>query len=83
MNKVFANCSKEDEIYRLTTAEFAKAHQADATSKQLFKYNAIIDKGLEINLIENTICVCKDSWLFIPKPLQVKKYARRYLYLTF
>ncbi len=27
MNKVFANCSEEDEIYPLTTAEIAKAQQ--------------------------------------------------------
>jgi hypothetical protein len=29
MNKVFANCSKEDEIYPLTKAEIAKAQQAN------------------------------------------------------
>ncbi len=37
----------------------------------LFKRNAVIDQGLEINLIENTTCVCKDGRLVIPKPLQV------------
>jgi hypothetical protein len=42
----------------------------DATYKHLFKRNAVIDQGLEIKLIENTLCDCKDSRLVIPKPLQ-------------
>jgi hypothetical protein len=67
---VFANCSKEDKIYPLTTAEIAEAQQANATLKHLFKCNAVIDQGLEIKLIENTTCVCIDGWLVIPKPLQ-------------
>jgi hypothetical protein len=67
MNEVFANCSKENKIYPPTTAEIAETQQADATLKHLFKRNAVIDQGLEIKLIENTICVCKDGWLFIPK----------------
>jgi hypothetical protein len=71
MNKVFANCSKEDEIYPLTTVEIAKAKQANATLKHLFKCNAVSDKGLEIKLIKNNTCVCKDGQLVIPKPLQV------------
>ncbi len=33
--------------------------------------SAIVDKGLEIKLIENTTCVYKDGQLVIPKPLQV------------
>jgi hypothetical protein len=39
--------------------------------KHLFKCNAVIDQRLEIKLIENMTCVCKDGWLVIPKPLQV------------
>jgi hypothetical protein len=58
MDEVFANCSDEDEIYPLTTAEIAAAKQADASLKDLFKRNAVIDQGLEIKLIENTTCVC-------------------------
>jgi hypothetical protein len=68
----FANCSDEDKIYPLTTKEIAEAQWADASLKQLFKRNAVIDQGLEIKLIENTTCVCKDGWLVIPKPLQVR-----------
>ncbi len=81
MNEVFANHSDEDEIYPLTTAEIAAAQQADASLKHLFKCNAVIDQGLEIKLIENTACVCKDGWLVIPKPLQVRaaKWYHHYL----
>jgi hypothetical protein len=70
METVFANCSEDDDIYPLTTAEIAEAQRADATLKHLFKRNAVIDKGLEVKLIENTLCVCKDGRLIIPKPLQ-------------
>jgi hypothetical protein len=69
MNEVFANCSDEDKIYPLPTAEIAAAKQADASLKHLFKRNPVIDQGLEIKLIDNTTCVCKDGRLVIPKPL--------------
>jgi hypothetical protein len=81
MNEVFANCSDEDEIYPLTTVEIAEAQWADASLKHLFKRNAVIDHGLEIKLIENMTCVCKDGWLVIPKPLQLHavKWYHHYL----
>jgi hypothetical protein len=66
MNEVFANRSDENKIYPLATAEIAAAQRADASLKHLFKRNAVIDQGLEIKLIENTTCVCKDGWLVIP-----------------
>ncbi len=49
--------------------------------KHLFKHNAVIDQGLEIKLIEDTTCVCKDGRLVIPKPLQVHavKWYHHYL----
>jgi hypothetical protein len=72
MNEVFANCSDEDEIYPLTTVEIAETQRADASLKHLFKHIAVIDQGLEMKLIENTTFVCKDGWLVIPKPLQVR-----------
>jgi hypothetical protein len=81
MNEVFANCSDEDEIYPLTTVELAAAQWADASLKQLFKCNAVIDQGLEIKLIENTTCVCKDGWLVSPKPLQVHAFKWYHLVL--
>jgi hypothetical protein len=82
MNEVFVNRSDEDKIYPLTIAEIAAAQWADASLKHLlFKHNAVIDQGLEIKLIENTTCVCKDSRLVIPKPLQVHavKWYHHYL----
>jgi hypothetical protein len=69
MNEVFLNCSEKDEIYPQTTEEIAEAQRADASLKHLFKRNAVLDQGLEIKLIENRTCVCKDGWLVIPKPL--------------
>jgi hypothetical protein len=57
MNEVFANCSKEDKIYPLTTEDIAEAQQADVFLKHLFKRNAVIDQGLEIKLVENTTYV--------------------------
>jgi hypothetical protein len=71
MKEVFANCSKEDKINPLTTAEIAEAQQDNANLKHLLKRNTVIDQGLEIKLIKNTTCVCKDGWLVISKPLQV------------
>jgi hypothetical protein len=81
MNEVFVNPSEEDEIYPLTTVGITAAQQADASLKHLFKCNAVIDQELEIKLIENTTCVCKDGWLVIPKPLQVHavKWYHQYL----
>ncbi len=81
MDEVFANCSEEDKIYPLTTVEIAAAQLVDASLKHLFKRNAVIDQGLEIKLIRNTTCVCKDGWLVIPEPLQVHavKWYHHYL----
>ncbi len=84
MNEVFANHSDEDEIYPLTTEEIAEAQWADTYLKHLFKRNTVIDQGLDIKLIENTTCVCKDDQLVISKPLQVhavKWYTTTYITL--
>jgi hypothetical protein len=72
LDSMFANHSEDDEIYPVTTAEIAEAQLANAAYKHLFKHNTVIYQGLEIKLIENTLCVCKDSWLAIPKPLQIQ-----------
>ncbi len=78
---MLVNRSEEDKIYPLTTVEIAAAQRADASLKHLFKRNAVNDQGLEIKLIENTTCVCKDGWLVIPKPLQAcaVKWYHHYL----
>jgi hypothetical protein len=72
MNEVFANCSEEDKIYPLTTEIIVEAQRANTSLKHLFKRNAVIDQGLEIKLIKNMTCVCKDGRLVIPKPIQVR-----------
>jgi hypothetical protein len=81
MNEVFVDCSDEDKIYPLTTADIAAGHWADASLKHLFKRNAVIDQRLEFKLIENTACVCKDGQLVIPKPLQVCAFKWYHNYL--
>jgi hypothetical protein len=59
MNKVFANPSIEDESYPLTTAAIFVAQRANMALKHLFKRNAVLDRGSEIKLFENTTCLCK------------------------
>jgi hypothetical protein len=70
MNHVFANRSEEDEIYPLTVKEIVEAQKADITLKHFFKCNAVLDKGLELYLVENESCICNKGRLVIPKPLQ-------------
>jgi hypothetical protein len=70
MNQVFANRSEEDETYPLTAKEIVEAQKADTKLKHLFKSKAVLDKGLELQIIENESCICNKGWLVIPKPLQ-------------
>jgi hypothetical protein len=70
LNYVFANCSKEEEIYSLTAQEVADAQRVDATIKQCFKSNHVFDKDFEIRLVDETSVVCKNGRMVIPKPLQ-------------
>jgi hypothetical protein len=70
MNQVFENRSEEDEIYPLTVKEIVEAQKADTKLKHLFESNAVLDKGLELQLIKNKSCICNNGWLVIPKPLQ-------------
>jgi hypothetical protein len=51
MNHVFANRSEEDEIFPLTVKEIVEAQIADTTLKHFFKRNAVLDKGLELQLV--------------------------------
>ncbi len=70
MNQVLANRSEEDEIYPLTVKEIAEAQKANTKLKHFFKSNAVLDKGLELQLIENECCICHKGRLVIPKPLE-------------
>ena len=78
---IFANLSEDDDIFLLTTKEIAEAQKVDATLKHTFKRNAVLDKGLEVRLFENTLCVCKEGWLVIPKPLQGRAVMWNHHYL--
>jgi hypothetical protein len=70
MNQVFANCSEEDEIYTLTVKEIVVAQKANSKLKHFFISNAVLDKGLELQQIENESCIYHKGRLVIPKPLQ-------------
>ncbi len=58
MNQVFTNRSEENEIYPLTVKEIVEAQKADSKFKHFFKCNAVLDKGLELQIIENESCIC-------------------------
>ncbi len=70
LNEVFANHSEEEEIFPLTTPKIAEAQKANSKLKHCFRCNAVIDKGLEVRLIDDTYVVCKDGKMIFPKPLQ-------------
>jgi hypothetical protein len=71
---VFANRSKEEKIFPLTTPEIAEAQKADGKLKHCFRRNTVIDDGLEVRLIDNTYVVCKDGKMIIPKPPKGAQY---------
>jgi len=51
--------------------EIMAAQKADPTIlKHFFKRNAVLDKGVEHQLVENKSCICDKGRLVIPKPLQ-------------
>jgi hypothetical protein len=70
LNQVFANSSKEKEIFPLNTHEIFEAQKANDKLKHYFKRIAVLDKGLEVSFIDNAHVVCKDSRMSIPRPLQ-------------
>jgi hypothetical protein len=63
---VFANRSKEEEIYPLTAQEVVDAQRVDATIKQCFKSNHVFDKDFDIGLVDETSVVCKNGRMVIP-----------------
>jgi len=70
LNQCFANHNEKDEIYPLTVEEIVEAQKADITLKQYFIRNAVLDNGLELQLVENESCICHKGRLILPKPLQ-------------
>ncbi len=81
LNELFSNCSEEEEIFPLTTPEIAEAQKADVKLKHCFRCNAVLDKGLEVRLVDNTCVVCKDGKMIIPKPLHRRKVLWYHHYL--
>jgi hypothetical protein len=67
LNHVFANRSKEDEIFPLTVKEIKVAQKADPILTYFFKSNAVLSKGLELQLVKNESCICHEGKLVIPK----------------
>jgi hypothetical protein len=61
LNETFANRSKEEEIFPLTTPKIAEAQQANVKLKHCFRSNAVLDEGLEVRLVDDTYVVCKDG----------------------
>jgi hypothetical protein len=70
MNQVFTNRSEDKEIYPLTVKEIVEAQKADPILTHFFKSNAVLSKGLELQLVENESCIRHEGKLVIPKPLQ-------------
>jgi hypothetical protein len=70
INHVFTNRNEEEEIFPLTVKEIVEAQKADPILKHLFTRTAVLDKGVELQLVENESCICNKGRLVIPKPLQ-------------
>jgi hypothetical protein len=66
---VFANHSREEEIFPLTTPEIVEAQKANSKLKHFFKRNAVLGKGLDVRLVDDMYIVCKDGRMIIPEPL--------------
>jgi len=62
MNLVFANCSKENAMHPLTVWEIAESQSANGTMGLLKN-----QPGYAAQLVENTMILCKDGKLIIPK----------------
>ncbi len=76
LNYVFATYSDEEEIFPLTNGEIAEEQLKDKALQQQIKSSKLVDQ-----LIENTIVLCKEGILIIPKTLQHKAVAWYHHYL--
>ncbi len=76
LNYVFAIRSDEEEIFPLTISEIAEEQLKDKALQQQIKSSKLVDQ-----LIENTIVLCKEGKLVIPKTLQHKAVAWYHHYL--
>ena len=76
MNPVFANCSKENTIYPLTSREIAESQSKDTQLVALSTKDCYSTK-----LVENIKVLYKDEKLVIPKDLQDQAVAWYHHYL--
>jgi hypothetical protein len=76
MTHVFANRSDEEEIYPLTVKEIAAEQQHDKAIKQLKT-----SEKYKVLLIEDTLVLCKDGKLVIPKSRQHRAVSWYHHYL--
>ena len=58
-----------------------EAQKADVKLKHCFSHNAVLDKGLEVRLIDDMYVVCKDGKMIILMPLQRRAVLWFYHYL--
>ena len=65
MNLVFADCNKENAVYPLMLYEIAESQSADITMGQLKN-----QPGYSVQLIENTLILCKEAKLIISQDLK-------------
>jgi hypothetical protein len=70
LNQVITHHSEEEEIFPPTTPEIAEAQKADVKLKHCFMCNAVLDKGLDVRLVDNNYMVYKEGRMIIPKSLQ-------------
>ncbi len=76
MNSVFANHSKEEEIYPLTITEIKEAQEVDKHFLNSFIQDLDISllkthkEKYDILLVENMHVLCKDGKIVIPQSLQ-------------
>jgi hypothetical protein len=70
LTQVFANHNNGEGSFPLTTQDIAEAQQADAKLKYIFKHNTLINKRLEVSLVDHTYVMCKEDMMVISKPLQ-------------
>jgi hypothetical protein len=58
-----------------------EAQKADTKLKHFFVHNAILGKGLELQIIDDEKCICNKERLIIPKPLQWQAFMWCHHYL--
>ena len=76
LNHVFSSFSDKEEIYPLKVSEIAEEQTKDKSQQQLKSTS-----NVEETLIENTIVLCKNCKMIIPKTLQKRAVAWYHHYL--